>query len=363
MIRIPSLVLAVAGLAAAEGIAPEPAMIERRIAVWTAPIRTLDLAPEVSGRLVELRLQPGQAADGGIAIRLDPELADLAIAQAEADLAQAEAQAASARQSVAARRSDLVRRADERAQAGRERDRYARLRDEQRVSEQEADRVSLAATQAAQAEEAAAADLAAAAAALAAAEAGERAAGVRLATARAQRARHDLAAPAGWTVLERLHEPGALVTAGTPVLRLADTGRLLVAARLDESELADLRRRFAAGSLDLRFAGGATAAAALRRVDVQYDPASRKRLVELVVDGAAAPEASGGLQADLVLAVPDPAGGLAVPAACVQWRIEQPWVRLADGGDRPVQILRRDGDRIILAPRSLPADARVVAFP
>jgi hypothetical protein len=113
----------------------------------------------------------------------------------------------------------------------------------------------------------------------------------------------------------------------------------------------------------VRFPAGAAATAAVRRIDVTYDPASRKRLVELVLPGDAAPEASGGLQAELVLAVPDPAGGLAVPAECVQWRIEQPWVRLADGGERPVQVLRRAGGRVVLAPRTLPADGRLLPFP
>jgi multidrug efflux pump subunit AcrA (membrane-fusion protein) len=362
MMRFLPLVLA-AGLSAADGIAPEPAVIERRVTLWTAPVSTLDLAPEVAGRLVALVPQPGESLPAGPVVRLDPELADLAVVQAEAALAQARAELAAAAAGRTARQADLRRSADGRAQAERERERFARLRDEQRVSETELDRVGLAAAQAAQSEQAAAADAAAAEATHQAAEARQRTAEAQLATARAQRTRHDLAGPAGWIVLARLHEPGAMLAAGTPVLRLADVSRLVLVARLDEEELGDLRRRAAAAPLTLRFAGGATAPAAVRRIDVQYDAASRKRLVELVVDGAAAPEASGGLQAELTLVVPDPSGGLAVPAACVQWRIEQPWVRLADGGERPVQILRRDGERVILAPRTLPADARLAPFP
>jgi multidrug efflux pump subunit AcrA (membrane-fusion protein) len=354
--------LCLASLAAAEGIAPEPARIERRIALWTAPVATLDLAPEVAGRLAALLPQPGEALPPGPVVRIDPELADLAVVQAEAAVAQAAAELAAAAATRTAREADLRRSADGRAQAERERARFARLRDEQRVSETELDRVGLAAAQAAQAEQAAAADAAAAEASHTAAAARQRTAEAQLATARAQRARHDLAGPAGWIVLARLHEPGAMVAAGIPVLRLADTSRLLLAARLDEAELADLRRLAAAGGVPVRFIGGGAATAAVRRIDVTYDPASRKRLVELVLPGEAAPEASGGLQAELVLAVPDPAGGVTVPASCVQWRIEQPWVRLADGGERPVQVLRRDGGRIVLAAATLPAGARLLPF-
>ena len=362
MMRFLPLVL-VAGLSAADGIAPEPAVIERRVTLWTAPVSTLDLAPEVAGRLVAVVPQPGDALPEGTVVSLDPELADLAVAQAEAAQAQARAELAAAAAGRAARQADLRRSVAGRAQADRERERFTLLRDEQRVSETELDRVGVAAAQAAQSEQAAAADAAAAEATPQAAEARQRTADTQFATARAQRARHDLAGPAGWIVLARLQEPGAMLAAGTPVLRLADVSRLVLAARLDEAELTDLRRRAADGGIAVGFPGAAPATAAIRRIDVTYDPASRKRLVELVIPGTAAPEASGGLQADLRLTVPDPAGGVAVPAACVQWRIEQPWVRLADGGERPVQVLRRDGTRIVLAPGTLPADARLVPFP
>lgn len=375
MIRLLPLVC-VGMLAGADGYTPSPAHIERRLTAWTTPVSTLDLAPEVGGRLVSLAVEAGDRTPAAKALAgLDPELADLSVRQAQAALAQSQAEQqrqalVSAQATLAARSADRARRASERVQAQRDRERFDGLWAERRISEQERDRAALFADTALQAEQAAVADHAAAVAASSQTESAIQGALAQiavaesqLATARAQRTRHDLAAPVGWVVVARLQEPGAMVAAGTPVLRLADVSRLLLTLRLDEAELADLRRRAGAGALAVRFTGGATAAATLRRVDVQYDVVSRKRLVELVIPGNAAPEASGGLAVEVVLAVPDPAGGVTVPAALVQWRIEQPWVRLAEGGERPVVVLRRTPDAVVVAPQSLPAEARLMPFP
>ncbi len=375
MIRAAILLAAALAACAAEGVEPSPARIQRVIPGWTQPLAGLDLAPEVAGRLVELRVQPGEriAGDAPVA-RLDPELADLAVTAASvardeggAQIAVARAGEAAAAGSLAARRAERERRLSEREQAGRDRERIDGLHAKGLASEQQREATALALRQSELAASAAEADLAAAEAAAAQAAAARSAAEARLAgleaalaTARAQRARHELRAPAGWVVRERLAEPGAVLAAGQPVLRLADTSALVVALRLDEDELASVRARAAAGSLTVRFAGGREAAAALRRVDVAYDAGSRKRLVELLVAGAAAPEASGGLNLELVVEVDDPSGGLAVPEELVVWRVEQAWVRLAGGDERPVRVLRRAAGSVVLAAGSLPAGARLV---
>ena len=377
MIRF--ILLACAGiLVAAEGVVPSPALIDRRLTAWTTPIRTMDLAPEVAGRLVSVAVEPGERTPAtGPVIVLDAELADLAVAQAEAALSQAKALVEERRQglvsaqaTLTARGADQARRSSERVQAGRDRERSEELWKKSLITEQERERAAQTADNALQAEQAAAADHAAAVAARGQAEAAIQSAVAQIAMAesqlsstKAQRSRHAVTAPVGWIVVARLREPGAMVAAGTPVLHLADVSRLLLTLRLDEAELADLRRRTGAGTLSVRFADGKTSVATLRRIDVQYDVSSRKRLVELLLPGDAAPEASGGLAVEVLLSVPDPSGGLAVPSALVQWRIEQPWVRLADGSERPVGVLRRTAETVVIAPQSLPSDVRLAPFP
>lgn len=375
MIRAAILLAAALAVVAAEGVEAAPARIQRVIPGWTQPLAGLDLATEVAGRLVELRVQPGERIAGEAPVaRLDAELADLAVTAAAvareegaAQIAVARAGEAAAAGSLAARRAERERRLSEREQAGRDSERIAGLHAKGLASDQQREAVALALRQAELAASAGEADLAAAEAAAAQAAASRTAAEARLAgldaalaTARAHRARHELRAPAGWVVRERLAEPGTVVAAGQPVLRLADTSALVVALRLDEDELAAVRARAQAGALTVRFAGGREAPAALRRVDVAYDAASRKRLVELLVDGAAAPEASGGLGLELIIEVPDPAGGLAVPEELVAWRVEQAWVRLAGGDERPVRVLRRTSGSVVLAPGSLPAGSRLL---
>lgn len=183
-----------------------------------------------------------------------------------------------------------------------------------------------------------------------------------LAAANERCVRRELHAPGGWVVIERLREPGAMVAAGEPILRLADVSELVVSLRLDEAELAAVRGQAAAKTLALRFAGSTEPVPArIRRVDVTYDPASRKRLVELVVAGDAAPEASGGLAAELEMTVPDPTGGVLVPLTLVEWRLERPMVRTTDGKEFAVIPLRRTPEALVVAPTGLPPGAKLVS--
>jgi len=340
MIRafLPLLLLA-ALVPAEEGYDPaaHPARIQRRIVAYTAPIRTLDLAAETPGRLAVVTLQPGERVPAGEqpVARLDDELAALAVAGAEAALA--------------ARRSEAEAHARDRAHAERESARAERLFAEGRLAEQARDAVLRERDRARGLAEVAAGLIAAAEA--------------ELKTAVARRERHALRAPAGWVVVERLREPGALVAAGEPILRLADVSELVVQVRLDEAEVAALRAAETAGTLVLRFAGADEAVPArVRRVDVTFDSASRKRLAELVVPAAAAPEASGGLAVELTLALAD-RSGVEIPLALVAWRLERPLLRSAEGAELPVVPLRRTATVIVVAADALPPGTRLVPHP
>lgn len=342
MIRYALALLALAGspVNAVESYDPtaHPAVMARRVTAYTAPIRLLDLAAEDAGRIAAVLVQPGERVPAGntAIVRLDAELADLAVAAAEAGLV--------------ARRREADWHAQDKVHAERDAERADKLFGEGRLAEQARD---AALRERDRARGVAAAD----AGVLAAAEAD-------LATAKSHRARRDLHAPAGWVVVERLREPGAMVASGEAILRLADVSELVVQVRLDEAELTALRAQAEAKALTLRFAGRSEAVPArIRRVDVTYDPASRKRLVELAVAGDAAPEASGGLAAEFELAVPDPSGGVLVPLTLVEWRLERPILRDSDGREFAVVPLRRTADALVVPASELPAGVKLVAKP
>lgn len=342
------LLLASVSLGAVEPVtgyrlADHPAPVIRVLAGWTEPQRTLDLMPEVPGRVAQVLVEEGHPVTTSPVVVLETDLADLAVTSAEAALAQAQAQEVAAA-------SDAARAEGDRAQARRDWQRAQNLG--ATISEQERDAAALADQRTTHDAAAAAARRQAAAAAVGQATAAFK-------TAQAQRARHEIGAPTGWIVTRRQVHPGAQVGTGTLLLSLADTSALVIRLRCDEAEVAALRA--AGAAIPVRFAGGVTASATLRRIEVGFDPVSKKRLVELALPGSAAPEASGGLAVEVPVAVADPSGGLRIPANLVAWTLEQPTVRLEDGRRLPVLVLRREADAVIVSPTGLPADARLIA--
>jgi hypothetical protein len=189
-------------------------------------------------------------------------------------------------------------------------------------------------------------------AAVAQAEQREASAAATLRQASHIRQRHVLRAPAGWTVIERLTEPGTLLTPGMPVLRLADLTTLEVMIRLAPEEILAVR---ALDGLPLRFvAEGTEATATVQRVDPRFDPQSRKREVVLEIPASAAPEASGGLEVQFTLAVPDPTGAQLIPVDWIVERFEQRWVNVQGGRQLPIIVLRQQGNHVLVSGDAFP---------
>jgi len=325
-----------------------PAVIERRMTAYTEPIRVLDLAPEPGGRIAALGVDVGDVVattSDTPAIRLDPVLADLAVTQAQASVTAAQAQ-------VSTRKLDEERHQTELTYAEREFDRFDRLAEDGRASAQIRDARELDRSRARSM-------VASDAGARAVAEAELAVANARLAEAQEHRRRHDLRAPAGWIVTQRLREVGAMVAPGEAVLRLADVSELVLAFRFDEAEVAAVRQADQTETLNVTIAQR-TIPARLRRVDVTFDPLSRKRLTELVVDGAALAEASGGLVADVRLSVADP-GHLLIPNALVLWRFERAVLKDQSGTEHVLSPLRRLPHAIVISRESLPAGTLLIA--
>ncbi|HYE04068.1 MAG TPA: HlyD family efflux transporter periplasmic adaptor subunit [Planctomycetota bacterium] len=334
------LALMVAGAALVAGEAPErwaphdhPAVVTQRLSGYTRPKRVLDLAAEVAARVVTVALDEGQAAGDEPAIVLDDALARLDEVRAGADLALAIAERDAAERERAFRADELERAA---TLAEREASSAAILDAARSAADQARHRAAAAEARRFQAE---------------------------AALERAQEivARHRLHAPAGWIVIRRLAEPGMLAASGATLLALADCATLAIELRLSEEEIAALR---ALPSVPVRFPGrDATASGRLARVDVAFDEHTRKRLVEIEVRGADAPEPSGGLPIAIELALADATGALLVPEAFVRAAYERASVRTEAGDELTVLPLRRADGMIAIAPTDLPAGVVLAPWP
>jgi multidrug efflux pump subunit AcrA (membrane-fusion protein) len=347
-----SMTALLAGEAATWEPHANPATLRRAFTGFTQPFRVLDLAAEDSGRLASVNVEVGQRTPSASTaiIVLDSVFAELAITQAKAAEATAQAEVVARSKAVEVSRRDLE-------QADRELARAERMFKDRTISDAQRDTALSARDKARAAVAAGEAQASAAATTVIAAAAQRREAELRL-------ARRRVAAPGGWLVLERLREPGAMVGPGEAILRLADVSQLLVSFRVDEGELEQIRRLDRTGRVPLRFvtAGGGQrrAEARIRRVDPTFDPVSRKRLLELVLPASQAPEASGGLEVELTLDLPDLAGGLRIPMAYVGTTFERQFVRSEDGRELVPVVVRREGESLIVAADSLPTGIRLV---
>ncbi len=297
-------------LTAAEGWRPaeHPADVVRPVGGLTRPVRIVAIAAEVAGRITD----PGPAvaantSDGRLQLedrlaRLDRDSAGAAVAQAQADS----------------------------TYRTREAERIERLAGDGRVSDGERDAARYAAEAA------------------------------RLALLRSQAdlarsdellARHRVDLPAGWRVLRRMHEAGAVVQPGQAVLEIGDLSTVVVTLHLAEDEIAALP------AAQVVVAGQPVAVRAVRIAD-QADALSRKRPVEVELDGAA----GGGREALVMLRLPDPAKALAVPATLIRADLDGRFVHTSDGRSLRVTVLRQTSDGMLaVLPDEALAGATLVA--
>ncbi len=321
-----------------------PAQIERSITGFTRPRRAMMVASEVPGRITAVAVEVGQR------VSPDQAAAVVSIDSAQAVIARDQARSAVAAAEQAAAVAALAIRSAEAEAALRERSaaRTKALADDGKLSAEELDSAVTTA---------ALARLAAQRTEVQVAQAATAVAQARLDLVRAEDllARHQVPAPSGWLVSARQVEPGAMVAAGTPMLRVVDTTTLVVELHLSTEELAALR---ALPELSLRFPrhGGRRVPAQLARLDAEFDPLTRKRRIELDLVGAAAPEAVGGLEVALDFTMPDAGGAVLVPLAFLVGPGAQR-VRLQDGSEHPVTVVRRDASTATILLGSLPPDA------
>jgi multidrug efflux system membrane fusion protein len=147
-------------------------------------------------------------------------------------------------------------------------------------------------------------------------------------------------------------EPGTVVAAGTPVLRLAQDGPLDVVFQIPEQQAAALRRIAADGDLQVRVAGlEAPLSAKLREVAQAADPVSRTFLVK--ADIGKPSEVKLGQTATVTLNTAKVSGVLKLPMSAVFEAKGQPHVWVLNGGTMTVrqyavQVAGAEGNEVVV---------------
>jgi hypothetical protein len=173
----------------------------------------------------------------------------------------------------------------------------------------------------------------------------------RLAELKEKRQRHSIYVPRGWVVTGRAVEAGEVVQPGMSLGTASDFRKLVVPLSVSGDELDAIQ------ALPDEFAAsveGAPAKAKINWVNPEFDEATRKRSVEIVITKYEGPRA-GGLRFTLPISVRTE--GILVPRAAVTERYKNPRVRLkATGKAVPIIVTGESGSNVIAAedPRLAP---------
>lgn len=159
-------------------------------------------------------------------------------------------------------------------------------------------------------------------------------------------ARHQVSAPSGWRITERLIEPGAWVTAGSRVGAVGDFRSLVVRFHLDNEQFVAIQK--ARTGLTLRFPdlGLDEVQAKLLRFEPGFDEITRKRRVDLVIERGL-PEMLGGLRCEWLLKGTTNKGRVRLPKAALSERFDTWWVMKEDGERIRVTLLGEGEDGLM----------------
>jgi membrane fusion protein (multidrug efflux system) len=225
----------------------------------------VDLAPEVSGRMIDLTVHEGQFAHkGDVIFRLDPAIAQAALDRAEATLISAQAGAASSSalnekalngsrpEEIKAAEATLRRLQSDEGQTRMDLERALALFKDSAISQAELDRARTAHESARQASENATQnlsilqqgtrreDISASRASVELSRSRVKEAEAAVENARSDLARCTVRAPFDAWVVRRWQDPGAMLLAAQPVVSLFDPATLRVDANIEEKYLHDV---------------------------------------------------------------------------------------------------------------------------
>lgn len=355
---LPTLLVAVACVAACAGGGADDASVDRAVPVALGPVEhgpitlrrtlygTLEASAQltvttvVSGRIATMPVALGDPVRSGqVVATLDRDDVGQAVRQATASLAVAQANAAQT-----GVQADIATRALERART---------LRAAGAIADAELDDAASDAERARAQAEVAQAEVTQAQASVATAR-------VKL---------DDTAIVARWDgddvryVAARRADPGTIVSANTALLTIVDTDPLRAVVHVTERDHTLLHAGQAV-TLSTDAHPGSTFTARVDRVAPVFDPDSRQARVELVVDNPDGRLSPGGfVRADVVLDTVDDATVVPVDALVTRDDATVVFVLDADGthvAQRPVTVGIRDGDRVAVTGTGI--DGQVVVL-
>lgn len=144
--------------------------------------------------------------------------------------------------------------------------------------------------------------------------------------------RHTITAPPGWRVIERYAEPGEYLQVGSAVARLGDFRSLLISLAFSSEELKQIQA-LPALSVNLPEID-TTLPASIYRISPVLDPATRKIMVDLIVESngqTAAGALRGGMRVEFGFSDKTQAGVFEIPASAVISQYEASWIVRPDG--------------------------------
>jgi biotin carboxyl carrier protein len=158
-----------------------------------------------------------------------------------------------------------------------------------------------------------------------------------------RRRRHAVVAPQGWVVIMRQVEPGEIISAGTPLARVADFQQMVVPLFVSGPELDEIRGRETLAATIENGPGSVR----LNWINPEFDERTRKTAIEMIVTDFQG-QARGGLLVELTLNLET--GGLMVPREAVTDRYGNPYVKVAPEGQIvSIFVIGENGDNLIIA--------------
>ncbi|MAW77414.1 MAG: hypothetical protein CMJ95_08535 [Planctomycetes bacterium] len=329
-----------------------PAVSKRVFTAYTRPVRLLSVASDVPQRVKQVHFEegdriPGKPGEMVVAILLDSSVEKEMLASAK--IALEISRNDESRSSLAISRAETAARI-----AVRDLERVTGLHTKGDASDSDLDRVILAHEDARVSLEMARISKLDAAAAV-------RAAASEVAVIEARIDKLILRAPAGWRVEQRLSEPGAGVTPGTPLMVFADLSSFEIEIPMAEEELRVL------GTTPLgieRVIGRESINGVVEFVGSVPDPSTRRRRVVIRIPAEELNleplETGGGIEMQVTLEVPDDSGGVRIPHRFLTRRLEQRLVKTQKGKLYVVTPVRFDDSAWIVLPGDLPGSAVLV---